>query len=122
MAESKPRSAFLPILLLIVGVVVCAGVVLAFVPMVECECCEGLGTLSQEECFFLIDSTETGFFLSHGAFDLAFAAGVPCKWCGGGGNTSALRTLMEEPPDDIDLGRFGKDLIDEVWSRRQSTP
>ncbi len=32
MTNPKPRSAFLPKLLIVVGVVVCAGVVLVFVP------------------------------------------------------------------------------------------
>ena len=49
MTEKKSRSAFLPIMLLVVGSVVCAGVVLAFVPMATCTICYGLGVLTQGE-------------------------------------------------------------------------
>ena len=35
--DPKHRSAFLPIMLLVVGLVVVAGVVVVFVPLVECE-------------------------------------------------------------------------------------
>ena len=43
MPEAKTRSAFLPIMLLVGCFVVIAGLVLAFVPMVECYMCNGTG-------------------------------------------------------------------------------
>ena len=49
MTEKKPRSAFLPILLILVGVVVCAGVVLAFVPISKCDVCLGVGKILNHE-------------------------------------------------------------------------
>ena len=36
MTTPKPRSSFLPLLLIIVGLVICVGVVVAFVPLVAC--------------------------------------------------------------------------------------
>ena len=42
----KPRSAFLPVLLIVVGLVIVAGVVVAFVPLVECDVCVGLGNVT----------------------------------------------------------------------------
>ena len=49
MTTAKPRSSFLPILLLIVGVVICAGAVLLFKPMVECEVCLGAQNVTFHE-------------------------------------------------------------------------
>ena len=46
MTNPKPLSSYLPILLIIVGLVVCLAVVVgAFVPLVECRRCGGLGVV-----------------------------------------------------------------------------
>ena len=48
--DPKPRSAFLPIMLLVVGLLLVAGVVLvAFVPLKECEWCSGIGIVTLSE-------------------------------------------------------------------------
>ena len=49
MTEKKSSSAFLPILLLVVGVVIVAGVVFWFVPLVKCDYCLGVGMLTHRE-------------------------------------------------------------------------
>ena len=45
----KPRSAFLPVMLVVVGLAIVAGVVLVFVPMVECEVCLGAQNVTFHE-------------------------------------------------------------------------
>ena len=45
MADPKPRSSFLLIMLIIVGLLVCSGLVLVFVPIVECRDCGGSGSM-----------------------------------------------------------------------------
>ena len=37
--DPKPRSAFLPVMLILVGLVICAGVVFTFVPIATCPQC-----------------------------------------------------------------------------------
>ena len=53
MTEAKPepkrRSSFLSIMLLVVGLVIVAGVVLMFVPLLECRSCHGLGSYTHRE-------------------------------------------------------------------------
>ena len=46
MSEPKRRSAFIP--LLITGVVVGLGLLVAFVPLVDCPSCDGMGTVPAE--------------------------------------------------------------------------
>ena len=46
MADRNSKSSFLPIMLI---VVVAADLVLAFVPLVECEACAGVGYLTNKE-------------------------------------------------------------------------
>ena len=48
MTESKPRFSFLPVMLLLVGMVLCAVVVVAFVPLVQCGYCKGEGFLDPD--------------------------------------------------------------------------
>ena len=90
MTDPKPRSSFLPILLLIVGLVVCAGVgVAVFVPMVECEECSGIGKVTAKDAVLL--ESVTG----------AQPSGSPCTWCKGPGRTSLRKYVFEDPPDRL---------------------
>ena len=47
--DPKPRSAFMPIMLIVVGLVIAVGVVVRYVPFFKCEACVGLGTISRGE-------------------------------------------------------------------------
>ena len=112
--RKTPRSAFLPILLLIVGVVVCVGLVLAFVPLMECESCAGVVTLSLEEWNSLNPT-----MLVIGKYGPAYA----CDWCERTGTTSLLRKVFQEPPEDNDLRRyFEVNVLRTFVKARLSTP
>ena len=87
MPDPKERSAFLPIMLLVVGLVVIAGVVLAFVLTVDCEACEGLGTLDYDAW--------GGRRWSEPQIVWA------CYWCQGKGSITLYRMLIENPDDEL---------------------
>jgi len=49
MAEQRERSAFLPLMLLVGGILACFGLVLYLVPLAECDVCSGLGNVTWGE-------------------------------------------------------------------------
>ena len=53
MTRSKTRSNFLPTILIVVAVVICAGVVMAFLPIMDCTACLGVGTITVEEMWVI---------------------------------------------------------------------
>ena len=101
-------------MLILVGVVICAGVVLVFVPMVECEACGGLGTLSREEVPALFETR---------TWRIYYATYWPCNWCKGSGETTALRKVLEDLPNHLDLRKeFGEYALRHIQDNRKSTP
>ena len=102
MPDKPGRSAFLPLLFIIVGLVVCAGVVLVFVPMVECNVCLGGGTCTVKE--YLLDYAEREGFV----YDEIKEPDVNeemalwyCRWCSGKSKIPLFqRWGMEIPVSD----------------------
>ena len=89
MPEQERRFSFLPIMLLIVGLVVVAGVVLVFVPVVECEACVGIGKAAGVEwgrVEFKTDVQPKGGFWPW-----------TCSYCSGRGVITLLRNHTEKP-------------------------
>ena len=109
MTNPKPRSSFLPIMLLIVGLVVCAAVVVAFVPMVECENCLGLGHITQEEL--------------QGQTNKHVLGEWKWEWCEEAGRTTFWRKLFEDPPeaDPLDFTKPAH-VVRKFLENRKRTP
>ena len=119
----KPRSAFLPILLLMVGLAICAGVGLAFVPLVECEACLGMGVVDHEELIKVVENRWGSAYALSGFNNRPQSELFPCEWCAMSGRTTALRKLTEESPPGRGLSReFGVDVLREIKLRRSSAP
>ena len=94
MTDPKPRSAFLPIMLLIVALVICAGVVVAFVPLVECDPCYGLGSVSLDDLQAYEDSTGSG-----GEGVPRYREGWSCRFCSGSGRVTLRAVWLNEIPE-----------------------
>ena len=117
MTDPKPRSSFLPIMLLVVGLVIVAGVVLVFVPLVECEACAGVGTLTTDEW----NALESSIKLNRDSGELAYS----CEWCTGTDRTTLWREMGDarQHNDHNDSLRqtFGVDALHKILKNRQST-
>ena len=111
MIEPKPHSSFLPIMLLMVGLVVVAGVVLAIVPLVECEACAGVATLTYEDCQIL----EQMWDLPGPYADVLYFV-RRCDWCQGQGETTLwLKASLDPTEDEEQLGSiYGKARLREL--------
>ena len=70
-------------MLLMVGLVVVAGVVLAIVPLVECEVCAGVATLTYEDYQILAQMWDLP-----GPYADVQYFGWRCDWCQGIGETT----------------------------------
>ena len=100
-------------MLLIVGLVVCAGGVLVFVPLVECEACVGVGTLSFQELERL--STIHPVIAILESYE-------ECGWCEMTGTTTGLRGTTCEPEPFLDLTMiFSEESLREILLQRKST-
>jgi len=110
--DPKPRSAFMPILLIVVGLVICAGVVVAFVPLVDCEGCVGVGTATAAEWHAVVGWDEE---------DEPYS-GPDIFLCGACFNTGSatLHVKLSREPD----GHVGEyvEVWEEIKQNRQSTP
>ena len=111
MTDPKPRSSFLPILLIVVCLVIVAGVVLAFVPLVECEGCIGIGAITTR------DQTEE---VAEDGSDISASREVfwTCEVCSGKGSVTMLRSLKKFPP----LLSFERLHFERIKKNRQATP
>ena len=90
----KPRSSFVPVMLIVVGLVVCAGVVVvAFVPLVECGGCMGIGSLSKGDFEHMFPNP--GPFYTEDSWE--------CEWCEAEGRTTLWRKVADEPTPGVDL-------------------
>ena len=123
MPDPKSRSSFMPIMLLVVGLVVVAGVVVACVPMVECNVCWGVLRLTVYEVVSL-DPVHVRAALE----DLPREYWV-CRWCSGEGKVNAITRLFKEPSPSImpTFPTHRGDVIDRehakvILKARQSTP
>ena len=108
--DRKPRSSFLPILLLVVVLVIVAGIVVVFVPMVECGGCVGVGTLSAQEI--------------HGEESARVHRDLPCFWCKGTGKETAWQNVTAEYHTNFDsfVNYYGEAYLRDVLKNRKSTP
>ena len=89
--------------------------VIAFVPLVECEACLGLGLTSGEELKWLIENRGTNVSMTLSQFH--------CKWCADIGRTTVLREFLKEPSPNDDLSRvFERDAIHKILERRNYIP
>ncbi len=96
-------------MLLVVGLVICGGVVLVFVPWVECDTCFGVGAATRNEW----DS------LSGQPFSPIYSGDTwTCGYCSGRGVITLFRRQTEEPGID----KFFKDELKQIVRNRQSTP
>ena len=103
MIEPKRRSALLPMMLIVVVVIAVAGVVVAFVPIVECDMCLGVGTMSGKDSSMLV----------HDMVNLRFdESNLPpagnwnkiewsCPWCSGNSKITPFRRWGMEMPEII---------------------
>ena len=110
MTDSNPvpkhRSAFVKVMLIAVGLVIVAGVVFVFVPLVECNACFGVGALADQEYQQCIRetspeseidvATELEFELTQGPFH--------CSWCSQAGVVSAYHRWVDYYPQSGDRG------------------
>ena len=92
MIEKKSRSAFVPILVLIVVVL---GLVLYLVPLVDCDVCWGLGVLNAEEVLRFMNPEITAEELNLRK-DLKSPA-LECLWCGKTGRITLARSWSINP-------------------------
>ena len=121
--DPKPHSAFMPVMLLIVGLLVVAAAAVAFEPLFECRGCRGLGKLTYR------DATDGGLTLSdHLRKKAVEDPDEPmwiCEWCLGIGKLSAFYLLSNNFPATtyMDATAPGNDeLRDRVLQNRKSTP
>ena len=91
MTESKSRSPFLTILFIFVGVVICAALVVAFVPVVSCDWCKGVGWMTNGEVLIL--SGRTADASDKSAYNWI------CRWCSGNCRRTLFRTWFKPLPD-----------------------
>ena len=127
MTDPKHRSAFLPIMLLVVGLVICLGIVLMFVPLVECGFCMGLGNFTYLEDL----ESKTGPGEGNGIIQrmdrvnaLLEDTSYTCERCLGRTKTSLYQNWRKHPMKqkiwiDPDLTRS---KWEKIRSLRQSTP
>ena len=94
MTDPKKRSLFLPIMLIVVGLMVVAGVVFVFVPMVKCGYCNGLGYLTEEE---------NAGILGGSSWELDDVDKWECEYCLASGMVN-LRQNWES--EGLSLGQF----------------
>ena len=93
MTNPKPRSYFLPIMLLVVGLVICVGVVLVFMPVVECHNCFGLGTLTAEDlAAYLVPKFQVD------GNRITISQGYTCEVCLGKGKLPLYQKWVSEQP------------------------
>ena len=122
MPTPKPRSAFLPIMLIIVGLVVCAGVV-ASVPLVECGVCLGVGGFTRGEFVTLIYQDRDvpievmGIHLTQARIDEKISV---CDWFAEKGRISLFRkwVMKKTNPGWRDYVETDR----RIRENRQSTP
>ena len=85
------------------------GLVLAFVPLVECDTCFGVGAAKRNEWDRL----------SGRPFSPVFSGDIwTCDYCSGRGVITLLRRQTEEPG----INKFFKDELKQIITNRQSTP
>ena len=115
MTTPKPRSAFLPVMLIVVGLVIVAGVVVFYVPVMECEACFGAGIISEEEEIeaLVLMRNERSYIES------LVTEPWQCMWCMETGKTTVLRKYTEDPPVGLDF-RGGGSRLEQRSSIRAS--
>ena len=116
----KTRSAFLPIMLVVMGLVIVAGAVVAFVPLVECNGCFGAGYISWSEFEQLFPNI---------GIQIVLEPAWSCVWCVSTGQITVWRKVTENPPDDdrhlsqkYSGVRNLENRVQEIIARRSSTP
>ena len=98
MTEKKPRSSFLPVLFL---VVVATVLVLAFVPMVECDVCIGVGQWTGREFGTASHDVDTIPYYGVPANYDPDEPEPPCPWCKGKARIPVYKKSVMEKPEDI---------------------
>ena len=109
--DPRPRSAFLPNMLLVVSMVVCAVVVAVSVPLVSCQVCFGVASFTAEE-FDLSDRDRDGLMT------------WSCSWCDRTGAVSLYRRFVYtgEIPIEVIEDPKRRELLKNFLKTRQSSP
>ena len=126
--DPKPRSAFMPILLLVVGLVIVAGVVLVYVPIFTCDQCAGLRMMTYAEIIEARVPSISDYYFDQFRYssatrdDIAWA----CGWCHKTGKLKLYMWLTSKDPDSPrkkgEVGPNGQLLLERVIEARQSSP
>ena len=116
MPDPKPRSSYLPMLLIIVGLVVCAGVVLAIVPVMECKACNGLGYVTMGELRDYGDpKTAAAVEDSFDEDDMDRILAGQCSYCADSGHLSFYENSFI---DEGERGFYGDHMLSVADLRR----
>ena len=120
MPEPKTRSSFLPFLFIIVAVVICAGVVVVFTPLVECDVCLGVGTVTVKEGYALAEDQHKE---SPDLGDDMERIFWRCKWCTGTSRISLSRNWGKDISECIRLSEEDRKVqLRRIRELRESTP
>ena len=112
--DSKPRSAFLPIMLI---VVTCVGLVVAFVPLVECDNCLGAGNLTAKEQDYLYGRCDT----PPASTPDDILNGTQCHKCKSKGIIAIMPGVFLPAPADLGFEPY-RTRIRAIKVARQSSP
>ena len=121
MTDPKMRSSFLPVLLIVAGLLVCGIMVLALVPLVECIGCSGLGYLTEQDRAALDDDNpRESVSDSHSKGD---SLSWECEYCTASGKITAIQRweMGEGVPTSFVTFMSGED-IEQIKRNRRATP
>ena len=114
MTAPKPRSAFLPIMLLVLGLVF-LGVLLVRVPLVDCVVCQGLGTVTKADIKIVNNRRDRLTADDNEVF-------LNCWYCLQTGRITLVKRVLEKPSAHNDLNIFEKEFYRQIKRNRQSIP
>ena len=120
--DSKPRSAFLPIMLLIVGLL---GVVGGLAPVMECSSCRGLGFITVEEIQEHVNPGMEGDFLEIARLGKMEPEDLyqQCEYCNASGLISIYKRVTIDDATNLTLViDLDEDTARQILEARQSTP
>ena len=103
MTTPKPRSAFLPVMLIIVGMVVFTGLVLVFVPLVQRQTCVGMGLENWESSLDSLELEEVNSWKQANEW-IAPEVLQGCTFCNKSGKVPCFRKWRDMPY--VDAGIF----------------
>ena len=110
MRETKERSLFIPAIFLSAFVVTCLGYVFVFSPVVVCNLCFGIGTMTREEHRDVVD-----FLRIEGELPREWK----CDWCAGRGKVTPRRKWTVSLPSHFRMTEGDKKAILRLLEKRR---